>query len=455
MRISKFRVVQILLLSLLSGLAACSSQPAIPPTGTGQPSPTSPPPAITEGSGSAAPTAGPVTGGDVQVATGTPAESMLEITTEATTGQGAGTALPVAGSATSSAPSKTGAPGTAATSRPAPTVQVPTEQPLPTPQPIAGVLTDFPPDVNPLTGEKEASADVLNHIPLLIKVSNSPSIVRPQNGLSAADMVFEHYAEGGVTRFTALFWDQLPRLVGSNRSMRLIDLELPAIYHAFFAYSGSSAGVHQKLLASDYYAQRRVISPELGQGAPIFNRIPNGKAYEHTLFVDPRAMRNEAIRRGLDRKPDLRGMGFSSTLPAGGSPASQVTVGYTANNVLWKYSAGSGRYLRWDDGVAQTDANNGQQLSAANVAVLYVNQVTTLILEDVAGAGHYSIEIQLWGSGPMKLFRNGQVFNGTWHRPQRNGMLTFTGADGQLLPFQVGNTWFQVVPLNFGGLRVQ
>ena len=102
----------------------------------------------------------------------------------------------------------------------------------------------------------------------------APAVVRPLSGLSLADLVFEHYAEGGVTRFTAIFLGQEAPKIGSIRSGRLIDLEIPAMTGAMFAYSGSSGGVKEKIIASDFYQEGRVVSPDFGVGEPVFFRVP-------------------------------------------------------------------------------------------------------------------------------------------------------------------------------------
>ena len=89
----------------------------------------------------------------------------------------------------------------------------------PLPEGIIGP-TNFPENVNPLTGET-VDPSVLARRPLAIKISNAPAIVRPQSGLNSADLVFEHYAEGGLTRFTAVFYSKDADPVGSIRSGRI------------------------------------------------------------------------------------------------------------------------------------------------------------------------------------------------------------------------------------------
>ncbi len=323
---------------------------------------------------------------------------------------------------------------------------------LPTSGPIGG--PDFPPDVNPLTGLPVADPAALERCPLAIKVSNAPAVVRPQAGLDQADLVFEHYAEGGVTRLTAVFLGQTPSMVGSVRSGRLIDLEIPAMFKALFAYSGSSAGVAERYTTSDLWPDQ-IVNP--WNGGSAFFRRDLDKAYEHTLFVNPSALWAEAERRGISGRKDLRGMTFDANPPPGGAPASDVSILYTAgiSQVEWVYDATSGRYYRWQGGAAHREELTGAQLSAANVIVVAANHVETDIVEDTWGGGHWSIEVQIWGEGPVSIFRDGQRFDGIWRRWDRNDTLSFWTRDGsQRIPLRPGNSWFQMAPLGFTGLIV-
>ncbi|HJO33316.1 MAG TPA: DUF3048 domain-containing protein, partial [Anaerolineales bacterium] len=105
----------------------------------------------------------------------------------------------------------------------------------------------YPPGVNPLSGLPVADAAVLQRRPLAIKVSNFPRSVRPQSGLATADMVWEHYAEGGTTRFTAVFYSRDAGRVGSIRSARLIDTTLTEAFAGALVASGMSDGTLERL----------------------------------------------------------------------------------------------------------------------------------------------------------------------------------------------------------------
>lgn len=336
-----------------------------------------------------------------------------------------------------------------------------------TPTPDTRIQTTFAADINPLTGEKVADPAALNRRPLAIKVSNYPPQVRPQRGLAQADLVFEHILEG-VTRLTAVFYGQMPELVGSVRSARYLDLEIPLMYKSFLAYSGSSGGIRLKVQNAAWFD--RVMSPDFGvpESGDPFVRIPEGdKAYEHTLFAKPALLYKWAQTHGMDNsRQDLEGMAFSDAPVGSSQPAAGVVISYTwrsphpAEVVHWRYDAASGRYLRSADGVAWTDANNNQLISAANVIVVYANHVTDCEIQenpigtdpDCKTPGQFSVQIQIWGEGPAQIIRDGKVLNGRWIRSDPTDMLTFVGEDGKLLPLKRGNSWFQMMPL---GAQVQ
>ncbi|MBN1315862.1 MAG: DUF3048 domain-containing protein [Anaerolineales bacterium] len=350
-------------------------------------------------------------------------------------------------------------------------VQIPTFTPKPdttptqtsTPEPtptevIEGLIgpDKFKEGVNPLTGLTVDDPANLDRRPIAVKISNSPAkYVRPHSGLDKADLVFEHYAEGGVTRLTAVFYGQNSDKVGSVRSGRLIDLEIPAMYQAAFAYSGSSAGVKQKIRNVDFFD--RVISPDFAYGEPYFYRVPkDGVAFEHTLFADLYDIWAWLDEKENNERPDLTGMAFLQSPPEGGTEAKTVQIGYIAyeSQVEWVYSAGTGQYLRWQGGEAHKVVD-GTQLSAANVIVVGAHHQNTDILEDTFGGGHYSIEIQVWGEGPASLFRDGMRYEGRWSRTNRDDVLSFTDLEGNVLPLKPGNTWFEMVPLGFDKLVVE
>lgn len=356
-------------------------------------------------------------------------------------------------------PTATRTPAPVATDTPEPPTPTATPTTTNTPSPSATpeILepTPFPPDVNPLTGLQVEDEAQLDRIPLAIKVSNSPQ-ARPQSGLGSADLVFEHVTEAKVTRFTGVFYANEPERVGSVRSGRVIDLEIPAMYHALFGYSGSSAGVKELVRRSDLFPNH-IAAPDFGSGQPYFYRVPeSGKAFEHTLFASPAALRELAEERGINRRPEFpKLMAFSESIPGAESlpEITRASVRYPDRSswAQWDYEAESGNWLRTMGGVPHVDDLTGEQIRSANVVLLYANHVNTDFWEQMIGPQSswlLSIQIQLWGQGPALILRDSRMLQGYWQRAARDELLTFVSDDGAPLPLKPGNTWFQVVTLD-------
>ncbi len=305
---------------------------------------------------------------------------------------------------------------------------------------------NIPEGMNALTGQAAADPATLDRRPIDVKISNAPPLVRPQAGIGEADLVYEYYVEGGLTRFSAIFYGQAPNRVGSIRSARLIDLELMPMYGALLAYSGASTGVDTLLNASDF--SNRLYKGVL-YGLPYYWRDDTIEV-PHNLFMNPNALWQLATKEGVNQRPDLHGMGFLPTPPPGSSGAvTSIDIRYRATRVLWKYDAKAGVYWRWADGEGHYDADTDRQISADNVVVIYADHEDDkdIIESQYAGSTSYSTQITLHGTGNAILFRDGLRYDGHWVRENQNDMLGLQTDDGQVLYFKPGNTWFQVIQL--------
>ena len=339
-----------------------------------------------------------------------------------------------------------------ATSTPSPT---PTHTVEPTPE-----LIEMGPDINPLTGLK-TDEDKLDRHPLAIKIPNYPLTARPQSGIGQADIVIEHEAEAYLTRFTAIFLANDPKPVGPIRSVRLVDAELVPIFKAVLVTSGGHPEVKRRAVENKAWAEngyKRVISPDepFSDGGTGY-RIPDKKdRYELTWYSDADAMWELCAERGINQRQDFYDMFiFSQEPPTGGTPATSLKVTYKAgaSEVEYKYDAETQTYQRFDLGEPLIDELTGEQVAPANVVVIYVNHVDTDIAADEHDPNHtwYSVSIQLWGQGPAKMLRDGQVYDCTWVRenPQKeDDRLILRDSKGNQMPFHPGTTWIQLVRLD-------
>jgi len=354
------------------------------------------------------------------------------------------TPMPAATDTPTVTPSPTSTPTPAATDTPTPTA-TPTATPTPS-------YTDPKQDssVSFLTGLKPADPAVLDRRPLAIKVANQKSAV-PQTGLSKADIVVESRVEFSQTRYTAIFQSQSADRVGSVRSARLIDIELTDIFDAVLCFSGAVEPVRQKLYRTpdlDGQVLEAVLHPY------GFYRDPNIPV-PHNLFANTDRIWQYLTKKGLNGRPNPPGgWVFGNDLPEDAPTASSIYIPYPVLKVRWDYDQASGKWQRWLGGQPHIDKGTGEQLTADNIVLIYAKHVTTLIVEHgkkrIYSGGvctNCSVEIQLWGEGPLKIFRDGRVYEGKWIRTDREQPFQMVFDDGTPIPLKPGNSWWQVVPL--------
>jgi hypothetical protein len=382
--------------------------------------------------------------GEVPAVSSNPALPTAAGATEGSAGSGFATNTPEGPTAT---------PTATATNTFTPTATA-TSTPSPTPTPMGPF--SYPDNVNSLTGMEYPDEAARQRVNLIIKISNYPPVVRPQTGINLADLVYEYEAEGGVTRFAAIFRSTIPPLVGSIRSGRLMDMELMTMYRGNLVYSGTSEPI-QKLFFENY--PYRLISPFIGdaQGDTCldtpFCRLPReGLAFEHTLFGSPQQMWDIATIRGTNQGYKARGFAFSDTPDANGVPTNDIFVDWFGQtDARWQYDEASGHWLRYTDGVPHMDKGDGQQLWADNVIVVvaYHDRRPDLFPE---GANYESLQVRLWREEgdtmlPAVLFRDGQAFQGYWDRPNRDDgtALFILYGNNEPIKLKPGRTWVSIV----------
>lgn len=312
----------------------------------------------------------------------------------------------------------------------------------------------FANNINPLTGLVVDDASILARRPLAIKISNAPAEVRPQAGIAQADIVYEHYVEGFLTRFTAIYYGNTPPYVGSVRSARLVDLQIPLMWQALFAFSGANGPTLLRLNESSF-GDRLFING----GEPAFYREPSIEA-PHNLFVVPSAIWAQATTLDINQRPQVSGLVFAEELPPDPvSFAERIVITYGPDEAEWVLDRETGQYNRFTGGQPHTDALDGQQVSASNVVVIWTHhqEDVTVVSSEWQGNVNYAFEMQIWTLGPATLFRDGFRYDGFWHRWDDELMLTFWRDDTmtERLYLKPGTTWFQIVPLDFMDLFVQ
>ena len=263
--------------------------------------------------------------------------------------------------------------------------------------------------------------------PALIQIPNDES-ARDQNGLQAADMVWEYLAEGGITRLTAMF-DNAPDLIGPMRSARFISLKLGRHYKGLLFQSGESQAT----------AARAVQDPTPQFFDTIgyqFRAAPPRYAPDNLMITGPlvkAAQDNYFSSIGTFTIPKTR-----PVLPAGSLAA---TVNVDEHYSVYKYDAATGTYGKSEEGHAYLDASLGQPLHIQMLIILHTRET---LLDVGDGHGAHIHDYDLDSGGAIQVFYKGMGYSGSWSSTDSHGPLTFTLDGGQVLTLPPGLVWVDV-----------
>ncbi len=305
--------------------------------------------------------------------------------------------------------------------------------------------------VDPLTGLAPSDPSLLQRRPVAIKVSNYPRYVRPQSGLSRADLVFEYYIEFALTRFIAVFYGNNSNMVGPVRSGRYFDEHVVRMYHAFYVFQYADPRELTYFRSGDLNSF--LVLQGFGACPPFFNSNRGIEIYNDAYF-DLTKWNDCAAQHHLDNSPQqIRGTFFSGEPPGGGVTVNRIFTHYSVDSYnYWAYDATSQRYLRFEE-VTDTRDNkpesyaplidylNNQQVAADNLVELFVSH-TFLNQFDQADQVYH---INLVDSGNAFVFRNGLAYPARWFRTSIDQPLVITSLSGMPIYMKPGQTFFQVI----------
>jgi hypothetical protein len=289
--------------------------------------------------------------------------------------------------------------------------QAPKEEPKPTT--VASNLSGL--QVDPSINERPVTA---------VMIENSLS-ARPQSGLHQAGVVFEAIAEGGITRFVALFQDTDPDYVGPVRSARPYYMQWMLGFDAAYAHAGGSAEALS--LVSQWNVK------DLPHHGSYFWRVSN-RAAPHNLYTSIPKLREYAASKGFGKANFTPLPRKEKEAPSTAPTAKSIdfNVSSANYNVHYDYDPATNSYKRNMGGAPHTDEKSGSQISPKVVVALVMPQ----------GKNGIYYTYQTIGSGQVFIFQDGIVSTGTWKKDSNNANLSFTDANGAELKLNSGQTWF-------------
>ncbi len=300
--------------------------------------------------------------------------------------------------------------------------------------------------------------------PLGVMIENHTDS-RPQSGLSSADIIYEAVAEGGITRFLAIYYCKDASPVGPVRSARIYYVELLQEYgnNPLYAHVGgaNTPGPADALgeiqdLGWDQYNDLNQFGVPFPYYYRDYERLSN-VATEHTMYAATSKLWEFAKNKRKLTNVDEDGKKWDSTFTPWKFKDDAPTQSrgstnkvsfyfwqqYNGFNVEWSYDKTTNTYKRINGGKPHLDKDTGKQLTAKNIVVVMADESTA----NDGYENNLHLLYDVVGSGNGYLFQNGQAVKLTWKKTSPENRMIFFDPSGQEISFVRGQIWIEIVPI--------
>lgn len=289
---------------------------------------------------------------------------------------------------------------------------------------IPGLDNDKTSYISNLDGSNINNETVLE-TPIAIIIENYAPIRDQQLGLEDALIVYETLAEGGITRFLAIYGNNSIPKIGPVRSARPYFINWAEEVSAIFVHIGGSNSalenlkVSKKVFDIDEYTENNVIWRDDQYSAP------------HNAFVSTEEVTDYAIENQYYNKINKSRFKFKELEKnTGDIHLIKIPFSITPYDVKYKYNTETGLYDRYNG------EDRHHKISPANIIVQFTEQK---VLDNEG-----RLQIQTSGGGNMLVFLDGKVIGGKWEKT--DGFTKFFNEKEEEIELNQGQTWIEVVP---------
>lgn len=270
----------------------------------------------------------------------------------------------------------------------------------------------------------EVDPNVAKRPVLGVMIENHPD-ARPQSGLSDAGIVFEAVAEGGITRYLALYQENQPDNLGPIRSLRAYYLDWAMGLDAAIAHVGGSADALSLVDSRNAKSLSQLAHPD------PYQRVGTKQA-PHNVYSSVNSLRGLMNELGFVDSSKFNEFPRSLESPAQTPNATKININFSFGEyaVEYRYNTEANNYTRYLAGAPDIDANTSKPIVVKNVVVLKL-------------AGPISNAI---GNGQALIYKDGTVASGTWRQSSFRDRVTLADTEGNEIPLNRGNTWFAALP---------
>jgi hypothetical protein len=260
-----------------------------------------------------------------------------------------------------------------------------------------------------------------------VSIGNNPS-ARPQSGLNDADLVYEVLAEGGITRYLAIFHSEASSKIGPVRSARPYLALLAKEWGAVFAHCGGDPKDLEPI------REWQIVDADEFKHSSLYWRDSSRKAPDN-LYTNVDNLR-EIQSSDLTEPSQMYDFGEWTDTPEDG-----LKIVYN-NNYAVQYVYNDHKYLRYviEKGKAKEhcDLDTDKPIEVSNIIVQFADH--KVVYSDLG------LAITLIGEGPAMYLLGGSYQEGAWKKESVDDPTIFYTAEGKRITLAPGQTWIQIVP---------
>lgn len=306
-------------------------------------------------------------------------------------------------------------------------------------------------EASPLNGilfTKKEIDELKKKRPVAVMINNH-SMSRPQSGLNSSDIVIEADAEGGITRYMAIFWSDAPKKVGPFRSMRQYHVEWASEYDPLIIRSGCATTDNPRTNSCGNIR---------AYGLKDIANIGGWREYDGRRFA-PHNYYSSVIS-AWEYAEKVNWGGFPTTIQAwqfkrdaniedrGKKTVVKTVFHKRLNNgglydATWTYDPVTNSYFRKVGGKVDIDQESNTQVYAKNVVIQEVKMVS-------AGDSKGRVIIDTIGEGDAVFLIDGNIVEGKWKKTSRTDRTKYYDNSGNPIQFNRGRIWIAMIPLSDG-----
>ncbi len=285
-----------------------------------------------------------------------------------------------------------------------------------------------------------------NSRPYAVMINNI-NVARPyQTGLQDAYIIYEMLAEGGITRYMALFKDKDTKQIGTIRSSRHYYLDYALENDAIYVHWGWSPQAQ-----SDIKSLGINNINGLTYGGTYFWKDQNlrkaGVATEHTAYSSMELLKKatEKLKYRTETNQDLLFEYSPEEIDLSSMPnavsATSIDINYSSSyKNHYDYDATTKTYKRSVNGKAHTDYLTKEQYTFKNIIVYQLDY------SKISGDEKNRQELSNLGNGTGYFITDGYAVPIKWSKDKRANQTKYTFEDGKEITLNDGNCFIQLQP---------